>query len=67
MLLTMATMIVGGGVHTRTSWTPPLLHAFLGGAALYFNLIAFWREARYMMEHNILMEELDRVLTASQQ
>ena len=67
MLLTMATMILGGGVHTRTSWTPPLLHALLGGAALYFNLVAFWREAKYMMEQNILMEELDRVLTASGQ
>jgi hypothetical protein len=62
----MATMILGGGVHTRTSWTPPMLHSLLGGVALYFNLVAFWREAKYMMEHNMLMEELDRVLAASQ-
>lgn len=66
MLFTMATMILGGGVHTRASWTPPLLHAILGGIALYFNVVAFWREAKYMIEHNVLMEELDRVLTASQ-
>src|SRR5687768_16579381 len=52
MLFTMATMILGGGVHTRTSWTPPMLHAILGGVALYFNVVAFWREANYMMEHN---------------
>jgi hypothetical protein len=65
MLFTMATMILGGGVHTRTSWTPPLLHAGLGAVALYFNLVAFWREAKYMIEHNMLMEELDRLLTVS--
>src|SRR5690242_21662634 len=26
MLFTMATMIIGGGVHTKVAWTPPLLH-----------------------------------------
>ena len=62
MLFTMATMIIGGGVHTHVSWTPPILHAFLAAAALYFNIVAFWKEAKYMIEHNILMEELDRLL-----
>jgi len=62
MLFTMATMIIGGGVHTHVSWTPPILHAFLAVAALYFNIVAFWKEAKYMIEHNILMEELDRLL-----
>ena len=62
MLFTMATMIIGGGVHTHVSWTPPFLHAFLAVAALYFNIVAFWKEAKYMIEHNILMEELDRSL-----
>ena len=62
MLFTMATMIIGGGVHTHVSWTPPILHAFLAAAALYFNIVAFWKEAKYMIENNILMEELDRLL-----
>ncbi len=65
IMFTMATMILGGGVHTRASWTPPLLHAALGAAGLYFNLVAFWREAKYMMEHNMLMEEVDHLLTAA--
>jgi hypothetical protein len=62
MLFTMATMIIGGGVHTHVSWTPPILHAFLAAVSLYFNIVAFWKEAKYMIEHNILMEELDRLL-----
>jgi hypothetical protein len=62
MLFTMATMIIGGGVHTRVSWTPPLLHAALAAASLYFNIVAFWKEAKYMIENNMLMEEVDRLL-----
>ena len=62
MLFTMATMIIGGGVHTRVAWTPPILHAALAAASLYFNVVAFWREARYMIENNMLMEEVDRLL-----
>ena len=62
MLFTMATMIIGGGVHTRVAWTPPLLHALLAAASLYFNIVAFWKEAKYMIENNMLMEELDRLL-----
>ena len=62
MLFTMATMIIGGGVHTRVAWTPPLLHALLAAASLYFNIVAFWKEAKYMIENNILMEEVDRLL-----
>jgi hypothetical protein len=62
MLFTMATMIIGGGVHTHVAWTPPLLHGLLAAASLYFNIVAFWKEAKYMIEHNILMEELDRLL-----
>jgi hypothetical protein len=62
MLFTMATMIIGGGVHTRVSWTPPLLHAGLAAVSLYFNIVAFWKEAKYMIENNILMEEVDRLL-----
>ena len=64
MLFTMATMIIGGGVHTRVAWTPPLLHALLAAASLYFNIMAFWKEAKYMVENNVLMEELDRLLQA---
>ncbi len=62
MLFTMATMIIGGGVHTRVAWTPPLLHALLAVVSLYYNVVAFWQEAKYMIENNILMEELDRLL-----
>ena len=62
MLFTMATMIIGGGVHTRVAWTPPILHAALAAASLYFNVVAFWKEARYMIENNMLMEEVDRLL-----
>ncbi|MBI2150080.1 MAG: hypothetical protein HYU27_05690 [Acidobacteria bacterium] len=63
ILFTMATMILGGGVHTRVAWAPPIVHTILAAAALYYNLIAFWREAKYMVEHNMLMEELGRLLT----
>ena len=62
MLLTMATMIVGGGVHTRVAWTPAALHTALAAVALYFNIIAFWKEAKYMMENNLLMAEVDRLV-----
>jgi hypothetical protein len=62
MLFTMATMIIGGGVHTKVAWTPPLLHGLLAAASLYFNVVAFWKEAKYMIENNILMEEVDRSL-----
>lgn len=65
ILFTMATMILGGGVHTRAVWVPPIVHTILAAVALYYNLIAFWREAKYMMEHNMLMEELDRLLQAT--
>ena len=62
MLFTMATMIIGGGVHTRAAWTPPILHALLAAISLYYNIAAFWKEAKYMIENNMLMEELDRLL-----
>jgi hypothetical protein len=58
----MATMIIGGGVHTKVSWTPPILHAGLAVVSLYFNIVAFWKEAKYMMENNLLLEEVDRLL-----
>jgi hypothetical protein len=62
MLFTMATMIIGGGVHTRVTWTPPILHALLAAVSLYYNIVAFWKEAKYMIENNMLMEEVDRLL-----
>jgi hypothetical protein len=62
MLFTMATMIIGGGVHTHVTWTPPLLHALLAAVSLYYNIVAFWQEAKYMLEQNMLLEELDRLL-----
>jgi hypothetical protein len=63
MLFTMATMILGGGVDTRV--IPAFVHTSLAVAALYFNFVAFWREAKYMIQHNMLMEELGRLLEAS--
>src|SRR5437867_11808386 len=62
MLFTMATMIIGGGVHTHVAWTPPALHALLAAISLYYNIVAFWKEAKYMLENNLLMEEVDRLL-----
>jgi hypothetical protein len=62
MLFTMATMIIGGGVHTHVAWTPPLLHGALAAVSLYFNVVAFWKEAKYMIENNMVMEEVDRLL-----
>ncbi len=66
ILFTMATMILGGGVHTRAVWVPPILHAALAGIALYYNFIAFWREAKYMIQNNMLMQEVEQVLAQPQ-
>ncbi len=63
ILFTMATMILGGGVDTRV--IPTFVHTLLAVISLYYNVVAFWREAKYMIEHSILMEELDRFLQAS--
>ena len=63
ILFTMAAMILGGGVDTRV--VPAFVHTLLAIAALYYNLVAFWREAKYMIEHNMLMEEVDRLLQAT--
>ncbi len=63
ILFTMATMIIGGGVDTNV--IPTFVHTLLAVISLYYNVVAFWREAKHMIEHNILMEELDRYLQAS--
>jgi hypothetical protein len=60
MLFTMATMILGGGVDTRV--IPTFVHTLLAAVSLYFMVVAFCKEAKYMIEHNMLMEELDRFL-----
>src|SRR6185436_2993626 len=60
MLFTMATMIIGGGVDTHV--IPTWVHTGLATVALYFNLLAFWRDAKYMIEHNVMMQELERTL-----
>jgi hypothetical protein len=62
ILFTMATMILGGGVDTRV--LPSLVHSGLATIALYYNLVAFVKEAKCMIEHNMLMEEVDRFLHA---
>src|SRR5215471_1134794 len=67
MLLTMATMIVGGGVHTQVlpGFHLAAVHGVLATAALYYNLVATWRNARYMVEHNMLMAEVEARMVAS--
>jgi hypothetical protein len=60
MVFTMATMILGGAVHT--GWLPAWIHWGLAAVALYYNLVAFWRDAKYMIEHNMLWQELERRL-----
>ena len=67
MIFTMATMIVGGGVHTQVlpGFHLSLVHGFLATIALYYNLVATWRNAKYMIEHNMLMEEVEKRLVAS--
>jgi len=30
--------------------------------SLYFNIVAFWKEAKYMIENNMLMDEVNRLL-----
>ena len=62
MLFTMAAMILGGGVHTRV--IPSWVHLGLAAFALYFNIVATWRDARYMIQHNMLMEELEQTIQA---
>jgi hypothetical protein len=63
ILFTMATMILGGGVDVRM--IPTFVHSVLAAASLYFNVVAFWREGKYMIEHSALMEEVDRMLQAT--
>jgi len=63
MLFTMATMILGGGVHTRM--IPSWIHLLLATAAFFFNMKAFFLEAKYMMEHNALWQELEKRLQSS--
>jgi hypothetical protein len=58
MLFTMATMILGGGVHTKV--IPGWIHLLLASAALFFTIQAFFRGAKYMMEHNALWQELEK-------
>ena len=63
MLFTMAAMILGGAVHTKR--LPWWVHLLLVSAAFYFNVQAFFREAKYMIEHNVLMEELEKRLAST--
>jgi hypothetical protein len=63
MLFTMATMILGGGVHTKM--IPTLVHTALASAAFVFNVQAFIREVKYMVEHAVLMQELEKRLQSS--
>jgi hypothetical protein len=63
MIFTMATMILGGGVHTKV--IPSWVHLLLSLTALFFNIQAFFREARYMIEHSVLMQELEKRLQSA--
>ena len=62
MLFTMATMILGGGVDTHV--IPAFVHTVLAALALYYNLVAFWREVNCMIENNLVMQQVDRLLQA---
>jgi len=63
MIFTMLAMILGGGVHTKI--IPAWVHLTLSVAALFFNLQAFFREAKSMIEHNVLMQELEKRLQST--
>src|SRR4030095_3749824 len=63
LLFSLATMILGGGVHTRM--IPSWVHLTLAILALFFNLQAFFREAKYMIEHSVLMQELEKRLQST--
>ena len=63
MIFTMLAMILGGGVHTKI--IPAWVHLTLSVAALFFNLQAFFREAKSMIEHNVLMLELEKRLQST--
>jgi hypothetical protein len=63
MLFTMATFIVGGGVHTKM--IPGWVHLLLAAAALFFNIQALFRGAKCMMQHNMLWQELEKRLHSS--
>jgi hypothetical protein len=63
MLFTMATFIIGGGVHVKM--IPPWVHLLLAAAALFFNIQAFFRGAKYMMQHNMLWQELEKRLEST--
>jgi len=63
MVFTMAAMILGGGVHTKL--IPSWVHLGLALVALFFNLQAFIREAKYMIEHSVLMQELEKRLQST--
>ena len=65
MLFTMAAWIVGGGVDTRV--IPTWIHTFLALCAVVTNLFAFVREAKYMAQHNMLLDEVIGLLEKSPQ
>src|SRR5262245_3929764 len=44
MLFTMATMILGGGVHTHM--IPSWVHLGLAAISLYYNVVALWNDAK---------------------
>lgn len=56
ILFTMATWIVGGGVDTRV--IPTWIHTLLALGAIVTNIFAFLREAKYMAQHNMLLDEI---------
>ena len=55
-------LIKSGVVLREIPMRSAILHAALAAVSLYFNLVAFWKEGKYMIENNMLMEEVDRLL-----
>jgi hypothetical protein len=43
----------------------PRLDSWHPHIALYYNLVATWRNAKYMIEHNMLMEEVEKRLVTA--
>lgn len=63
ILFTMAVWIVGGGVDTMV--IPTWIHTVLALCALGTNIFAFFREVKYMAEHNMLLDEVLGLLEES--
>lgn len=63
VLLLMTAFILGGAAHTRA--LPSWVHGSLGYIVVGFSAVAFVMEARYLIEQNRLVNELQRTLVGA--